>query len=123
MAWVWCIFKPRRACARVTVVVLCVCVCVSVRLSVPALAASAYIYTCNQQYPRVSRRLFLDFDLWIIGKKHPFKRKSQYANKLELTVSRFCAVSGPTKHSSYMKGNWSVECCLRGGAAGVKKAR
>ena len=30
--------------------------------------------------------------------------KSQYANELELTVSRFCAVSGPTKRSSYVKG-------------------
>ena len=31
--------------------------------------------------------------------------KSQYANELELTVSRFRAVSGQTKHSSYVKGN------------------
>ena len=30
-------------------VVLCVCVCVSVCLSVPALAASAHVYTCNQR--------------------------------------------------------------------------
>ena len=37
------IINPRRACARVTVVVLCVCV------SVPALAASAHFYTCNQR--------------------------------------------------------------------------
>ena len=35
--------------------------------------------------------------------------KSQYANELELTVSRFRAVSGQTKHSSYVKGNWWVE--------------
>ena len=35
--------------------------------------------------------------------------KSQYANELELTVSRFRAVSGPTKRSSYVKGNWWVE--------------
>ena len=36
------------ASANVTVLVLCVCLCV--RLSVPALAASAYIYTCNQLF-------------------------------------------------------------------------
>ena len=29
--------------------------------------------------------------------------KSQYANELELTVSRFRAVSGPKKRSSYVK--------------------
>ena len=33
----------------------------------------------------------------------------QYANELELTVSRFRAVSGQTKRSSYVKGNWWVE--------------
>ena len=53
--------------------------------------------------------------------------KSQYANELELTVSRFRAVSGPTKRSSYVKGNWWVECCfiqrLATGATGVKQAR
>ena len=37
------VVNPWRACARVTVVVLCVCV------SVPALAASAHFYTCNQR--------------------------------------------------------------------------
>ena len=62
------IINPRRACARVTVLVLCVCVCVSVCLSVPGLAASAHVYTCNQRYSRVSRRLFLDFDSWILEK-------------------------------------------------------
>ena len=60
------VVNPRRACARVTVLVLCVCV--SVCLSVPGLAASAHVYTCNQRYPRVSLRLFLDFDSWIFGK-------------------------------------------------------
>ena len=88
-----------------------------VYLSVPALAASASIETSNQRYLRVSRRLLLDFDSWIFEKTFLSKViawKSQYANKLELTVSRFRAVSGPTKHSSYVKGNWWVECCLRG---------
>ena len=33
---------------------------------------------------------------------------------LELAASRFRALSGPTKHSSYVKGNWWVECCFRG---------
>ena len=78
--------NTRRACARVTVVVLCVCV--SVYPSVPALAASASIETSKQRYSRVSLRLGLE---------------------LELTVSRFRAVSGPTKRSSYVKGNWWVE--------------
>ena len=40
--------------------------------------------------------------------------KSQYANDMEFTVGRFRAVSGPTKRSSYVKGNWWVECCFRG---------
>ena len=42
--------NPRRACARVTVVVLRVCV----YLSVTTLAASAFVYTCNQRYSQVS---------------------------------------------------------------------
>ena len=36
-------------------------------------------------------------------------REKANANELELTVSRFRAVSGPTKRSSYVKGNWWVE--------------
>ena len=91
--------NPRRACARVTVVV--VCVCLSVYPSVPALAASA---SGKQRYSRVmcgvSKKPSVE-KLW--------REKIQYANELELTVSRFCAVSGPTKHSSYVKGNWWVE--------------
>ena len=38
----------------------------------------------------------------------------RYANELELTASLFRAVSGPTKHSSFVRGNWWVECCFRG---------
>ena len=104
------VINPRRACARVTVVVLCVCL--SVYPSVPALAASASVETSKQRYSRVSLRLFLDFDSWIFEKTFREKvmaRKSQYANELELTVSRFRAVSGQTKRSSYVKGNWWVE--------------
>ena len=61
-------------------------------------------------------------------KNLPFKSygvKKPICNELELTVSRFRAVSGPTKHSSYAKDNWWVECCFRGatGANGVKQAR
>ena len=41
------LINARRACARVTVVVLCV----------PVLAASVYVYTCNERYSRVSRRI------------------------------------------------------------------
>ena len=50
-----CVFNPRRACARVTVVV-----CLSVYPSVPALAASASVETSKQRYSRVSLRLFFD---------------------------------------------------------------
>ena len=108
--------NPRRACARVTVVV-CLSVCLSVYPSVPALAASASVETSKQRYSRVSLRLFLDSYVWSFEKTFRSKVmawKSQYANKLELTVSRFRAVSGPTKRSSYVKGNWWVECCFRG---------
>ena len=38
--------------------------------------------------------------------------KKQYANELELAVSRFRAVSGPMERSSYVKVNWWVECSL-----------
>ena len=95
---------------------VCVCVCLSVCLSVypsvPALAASASVETSKQRYSRVSLRLFLDLYVWSFEKTFRSKVmvwKSQYANELELTVSRFRAVSGPTKHSSYVKGNWWVE--------------
>ena len=105
------IINPRRACARVTVVD--VCVCVSVYLSVPALAASASVEDSKQRYSRVSLRLFLDFDSWIFEK--PFRskviaRKSQYANLIELTASRFRALSGP---ADCRNDNWSIEYCFR----------
>ena len=47
---------------------VCVCVCLCVCVSVPALAASAFVYIRKQRYTRVSLRLFLDFDSWIIEK-------------------------------------------------------
>ena len=101
--------NPRRACAaRVTL-----CVCLSVCLSVTALAATAFVSACNQRHLRHYFRLF---NSWIFEKAFRSKvmaRKSQYANELELTASRFLAFSGPTKHSSYVKGNWWVECCFR----------
>ena len=62
------IFNPRRACARVTVVVARVCVCVCICPSVTALAASAFVCTCNQRCSQVHFRLFLDFDSWIFEK-------------------------------------------------------
>ena len=92
-------------------------VCVSAYPSVPALAASASVKISKQRYSRVSLRLFLDSYVWSFEKTFHSKVmawKSQYANELELTVSRFRAVSGPTKRSSYVKGNWWVECCFRG---------
>ena len=59
---------------------VCGCVCV------PALAA---VYIRNQRYSRVFLRRFLDFDSWIFKS---YDVKSQYANKLELTASRFAQV-------------------------------
>ena len=96
---------------------MCVCVCLSVYPSVPALAASASVETSKQRYSRVSLRLFLDLYVWSFEKTFRSKVmawKSQYANELELTVSRYRAVSGPMNRSSYVKGNWWVECCFRG---------
>ena len=80
------VVNPRRACARVTVVSVCL------SPSVPALAASASVETSKQRYSRVSLRLFLDFYSWIFEKTFREKVmawKSQYANELELTGSRF----------------------------------
>ena len=57
--------------ARVTVLALCVCplsVCLSVCLSVTALAATAFVSTCNQLHLRNYYRLFLDFNSWIFEK-------------------------------------------------------
>ena len=78
-------------------------------LSVPALAASA---SANDD----THGFILGFS-WInmcgVSKKPKVMAwKSQYANELELTVSRFRAVSGPMNRSSYVKGNWWVECCF-----------
>ena len=78
------------------------CVCLSVCPSVPALAASASVETSKH-------RIFLDLHVWSFEKPSVEKLWRQYANELELTVSRFRTVSGPTKRSSYMKGNWWVE--------------
>ena len=84
-------------------------VCLSVYPSVPALAASASVETSKQRYSRVSLRI----NMCGVSKKtfrsKDMAWKSQYENELELTVSRFRAVSGPTKRSSYVKGNWWVE--------------
>ena len=55
-------------------------------------------------------------------KKQKLWREKPIANDLELTASRFRAVSGPTKHSSYVKGNWLLQR-LATGATGVKQAR
>ena len=66
--YILCILiNPRRACAaRVTVLALCVCL--SVCLSVTALAATAFVSTCNQRHLRHYYRLFLDFNSWIFEK-------------------------------------------------------
>ena len=47
---------------------VCLSVCLCVCVSVPALAASAFVYIRKQRYTRVSLRLFLDFDSWIFEK-------------------------------------------------------
>ena len=101
------IINPRRACARVTVVALCVCV--SVCPSVTALAASASAYTCSQRYSGFVLGFSWIYMCGISKKPKVMAWKSQYANELELTISRFRAVSGPTKRSSYVKGNWWVD--------------
>ena len=83
----------------------CSClVCLSVYPSVAALAASASVETSKQQHSQVS----LGF-VCVEFRKKVMAWKSQYANELELTVIHFRAVSGPTKCSSYVKGNWWVE--------------
>ena len=86
---------------------LSVCYCFSVRLDMEPIILTGFS--------------------WILIRKNlsfkSYSMKKPIANELELTVSRFRAVSGPTKHSSYMKGNWWVECCLATGATGVKLAR
>ena len=81
---------------------MCGCVCV------PALAASVSVYIRNQRYSRVFLRRFLDFDSWIFKS---YDVKSQYANKLELTASRFVQVGQNLLQR------------LDIGATGVKQAR
>ena len=97
---------------------VCVCICPSVA----ALAASASAYTCSQRCSGVCHRLFLDNMCGFTKKTSVQKlwRKKANMQMVELTASGFRAVSGPTKHSSYVKGNWWVEC---GQATGVKQAR
>ena len=55
---------PRRACAARVTVLVCVCV----YLSVTALAATAFVSTCNQRHLWHYYRLFLDFNSWIFEK-------------------------------------------------------
>ena len=108
------IFIPRRACARVTgaprvtALVLCVCLCVY-----PSFPATESVETSEQRYSRVSLRNQIGGFSKNPSVRKLQREKKQYANELELTVSRFRAVSGPTKHSSYAEGNWWVECCFK----------
>ena len=67
----------------------------SVYPSVPALAASTSVETSKQRYSRVSLRLFLDLIGGFSEKSSVQKLWRQYANELELTASRFRALSGP----------------------------
>ena len=84
-------------------------VCVSVCLSVTALVATVSVYTCNQRHPRASLRLYLILNVWNIENNLPFKSygvKSQYANELELTASRYRALSEPAKCRNCLKDDW-----------------
>ena len=77
-------------CYSLSRVSVCVCVC----LSVPALAASASVETSKQRYSRVSLRLFYVWSFEKTFRSKVMAWKRQYANELELAVSRFRAVSG-----------------------------
>ena len=93
------VINPRRACARVMW-----SVCLSVYPSVPALAASASVANNG------THGFLLGVSMCGVSKKPSVQKLWRgKANELELTVSRFRAVSGPTKRSSYVKGNWWVE--------------
>ena len=97
-------FNPRHACARVTVLVLCVSLCVY-----PSVPTQRPLKPANND----THGFLLGFS-WILI--HGFSKKtvkSQYANELELTVSRFRALSGPTKGSNDLKDDCLVECCFR----------
>ena len=107
------VYEFRRGFCTLVLSLPCLSVCLSVYPSVPTLAASTSVEISKQRYSRVSLRI----NVWSFEKTFRSKVmawKSQYANVSELTVSRFHAVSGPTKRSSYVKGNWWVECCFRG---------
>ena len=86
-----------------------VCVCIRLFVCSRSSCFSARLHL-QPTIVAVSRRLFLDFDSWILEK---YAVKSHYANELELTVSRFRALSGPTKGSNDLKDNCLVECCVR----------
>ena len=102
------VYEFRRGFCTLVLSLSCVSVCLCVYPSIPALAASASVETSKQQYSRVSLRLFYVWSFEKTFRSKVMAWKSQYANELELTVSRFRAVSGPTKRSSYVKGNWWV---------------
>ena len=98
--------NPRRACAaRVTVLALCVCVSVCYR-------SSSYSVRFNLQ----PTALF-----WIEARGFSKKPSVQklWREKANMQMSSnsqravFTQLRGPTKHSSYVKGNGWVECCFR----------
>ena len=62
--------NPRRACAaRVSTCFVCLSVC----LSVTAVAATAFVSTCNERHLRHYYRLFLGFNSWNVRQSIPFK--------------------------------------------------
>ena len=97
--------NPRRACARVTVVVLCVCVCLcvclSVYLSVTALAASASVYTSKQRYPRVSLRLYLDFERRGFSKNPSVQELWREKANMQMSWSSPRALGGSGSHNEW----------------------
>ena len=85
------------------------CLSVCVYPSVPALGALASVETSKQRYSRVSLRLFLDLISGFSTKPSVQKLWREKSNMLELTGSRFRALSGPTKGGNDLKDNYLVE--------------
>ena len=71
---------------------------------------SRVVPQCRANWPHTLRLLTTTRPLSLLYKlqhQRVYDNGAQYAN--EFTVSRFRAVSGPTKRSSYVKGSWWVE--------------
>ena len=76
---------------------MCVCVCVC--LSVTALAVTAFVSACNEMASTACLSLILTHGL----SKKPSVQKLWREKALDLPASRFCALSGPTKHGKILE--------------------